>query len=161
MIRTTIKVQRRGDLRARLREVERSTQGPQSVKVGLPAGRSPQNVIEYAVYNHFGTAGRTPRRGGWGAPIPARPFITAALYPVRGRLRNELRAIARSVIRGDGNLLQGMNRLGLWGQDIIQAQIRSNMGPPNSPMTVALKGSSRTLIDDGRLLQSITYEVER
>jgi len=160
-IRTTMKVQRRGNLQNKVRDLEQATRGPHGVKVGFPKGKSPQTVIEYAVYNHFGTAGRTPRRGGWGAPIPARPFITAALYPVQKQLRAELRGIARNVVRGDGSLLQGMTHLGLWGQDLIQTQIRSNMGPPNSPMTVALKGSSRTLIDDGRMLQSVTFEVEK
>jgi hypothetical protein len=44
--------------------------------------------------------------------------------------------------------------------DLLQAQIASNMGPPNKPMTIYLKGSSKTLIDSGRMMQSVTWAID-
>jgi hypothetical protein len=53
-----------------------------------------------------------------------------------------------------------MEKLGIFGADLIKAQIGASMGPPNSAMTVALKGSAQTLNDTGRLVASIKHEVE-
>ena len=41
----------------------------------------------------------------------------------------------------------------------IQASILSNTPPPNKPSTIRRKGSSRTLIDTGLLLNSVQSEV--
>jgi hypothetical protein len=35
------------------------------------------------------------------------------------------------------------------------------MSPPNSPVTVALKGSSKPLIDSGELRGAVTYKVDQ
>ena len=42
----------------------------------------------------------------------------------------------------------------------IREKILSNVPPENAPSTIARKGSSHTLIDDGILLASITHIVE-
>jgi hypothetical protein len=35
------------------------------------------------------------------------------------------------------------------------------MSPPNSPVTVALKGSSKPLIDSGEMRGAVTYKVDQ
>lgn len=41
----------------------------------------------------------------------------------------------------------------------IQKEIRDKSDPPNSPLTVAIKGSSSPLQDTNQMLNSVDYEV--
>ncbi len=169
MISVTVKVERRGvDLEKRLKQIrEALTKGPQKVKVGFPAGKAPGDVIAYAFYNHEGTnraKGDVFFKGGKfgiSGPIPPRPFITVAMFKGRGRIRAHLRAEFKAILAGKVDLKASLTRGGMLGQDLIQMQIGSNMGPANSPMTIELKGSSRTLIDSGRMLGSVTWDYDR
>jgi hypothetical protein len=149
MIRATLTVTRKGDASKHVDKIVKASKGPTSVKVGLPKGKAAANVIEYAVYNHEGTV-----------HIPRRPFITVAMFKGRAEIRGVMRTIARGVIEGKSDLRVGMEKLGLKGAGLVQSQISSNMGPPNKASTVRQKGSSTTLIDSGRMRQSITHEVE-
>jgi hypothetical protein len=157
-IHVDIGLQRKGNAKAMLDRVLREfakAGGGKAVKVGFPAGKSPGDLIAIAVYNHEGTRG-----GGWGGPIPPRPFITAAMFKARGELKGIMRAQARGILTGKITVDQSLMRLGIWGQGKIQDQIASNMAPANSPVTVALKGSNRTLVDTGRLRNSVTWAIE-
>ena len=133
--------------------------GGKAVKVGFPNGKSPADLIAIAVYNHEGTRGGASG-GGWGGPIPPRPFITSAMFKARGELKTFMRKEAIGILTGKITVDQSLMRLGIWGQQKIQDQIGSNMAPANSPVTVALKGSNRTLIDTGRLRNSVTWAIE-
>lgn len=152
-------IQRRGDAQSLLRRILgqfiASRNAGQNVKVGFPAGRSASDLIAIAFYNHEGTGG-----GGWGGPIPPRPFITRAMHQGRSELRTFMRAEARNIILGRITVEQSLMRLGIWGQRAIQDQIGSNMAPANSSATVALKGSNRTLVDTGRLRSSVTWTID-
>jgi len=149
-IRSKVTFRRRGDLKGHILKIEKALQGPSKVKVGLPAGKSPADILDIAVWNHFGTS-----RG-----IPARPFITVAMFKGRGEIRMNLRKIAYSVTVNGKPLTPELEKLGAYGAGKIQDQIASNMPPPNAASTIAQKGSSRTLIDTGRLRQSITWALD-
>jgi hypothetical protein len=158
-IRVTVDLERKGDIKKLLERVLRNMGQEAKVKVGFPAGKSPSDIIAIATYNHEGTRGGASG-GGWGGPIPPRPFITQALFKGRGELKQFMRAEARNILLGRITPKQALPRLGIWGQQQIQDQIRSNMRPKNSPVTVRLKGSDKTLIDSGRMLQSVTWAIE-
>lgn len=163
-IRTKVTLRRRGDLAGHIAKLIKGLQGPTKVKVGFPAGASPASVIDIAVWNHFGTAGSGTGFvrngiGGFGGPIPPRPFITVAMFRHRNEIRRNLRRIAEAVIRDGTPVSRQMPRLGAYGAGLIQGQISSNMGPPNSTLTVTIKGSSGTLIDSGRMRQSVTWQL--
>jgi hypothetical protein len=166
MIRATVTVQRSGEFEKRIEQIIKNAKGPASVKVGLPAGKVSPSVIQIGFWNHEGTnraKGDVFFRNGMvgiSGPIPARPFITVAMFKGRGQIRANLRKIAKNVVTGKAMLPAQMEKLGIFGADLIKAQIGASMGPPNSAMTVALKGSSGTLIDSGRMRQSVTHEVE-
>lgn len=153
-IRVTIEAESRGNAKAMLERILRDFAkvrgGEAKVKVGFPAGTSGSDIIAIAVYNHEGTS-----RG-----IPPRPFITRALYQARGELKTFLRAEARGILTGKISVAQALPRLGIWGQGKIQQQIGSNMPPPNAPSTIRQKGSNKTLIDTGRMRQSVTWAIE-
>ena len=125
--------------------------GPSKVKVGFPAGKAPGDIISIAVWNHEGTS-----RG-----IPPRPFISRAMYVGRGELRSFMRAEAKGIVTGSKTMAAAFPRLGLMGQDLIQVQIGSNMPPPNAAGTVRQKGSSRTLVDTGRMMASVTWAIDK
>lgn len=51
-------------------------------------------------------------------------------------------------------------RLGLILSARMRRKIRGGVPPKNSPLTIALKGSSKPLADKGRLFKSITWKIE-
>lgn len=52
-------------------------------------------------------------------------------------------------------------KIGMELENKIREKILSNIPPPNAESTVARKGSSHTLIDEGILLNSISHTVEQ
>lgn len=52
----------------------------------------------------------------------------------------------------------GLDQAGQYLEGKIVENIRSNMPPPNAPLTIALKGSSSTLIDTGEMMNAVTSE---
>jgi hypothetical protein len=53
-----------------------------------------------------------------------------------------------------------MTKLGIVAQGDIQAEITSLQSPPNSPVTIALKRSSKPLIADGEMRGAVTWKVD-
>jgi len=129
--------------------------GPSRVNVGLPKGVADGEIIKIGVWNHFGTKG-----GGWGGPIPERPFLTNAMRNNRGNYRAAMRSAAKAVLMGSTTMKSVVSKLGILAQGDIQMEITATYSPPNSPVTIALKGSDHPLIDTGRLRASITYKVD-
>lgn len=149
-IRTKVTLRRRGDLANHIAKIERGLQGPKAVKVGFPAGKADADVVSIAIWNHFGTS-----RG-----IPPRPFITIAMFKNRRQIRAALRKIAKMQVADGTPVSRSLPKLGALGAGMVQDQIASNTPPPNAPSTVRQKGSSGTLIDTGRMRQSVTWALE-
>ncbi len=145
----TASVRRRSTVR--LDGIARNLRGPKQVKVGLPSGKSPGDVIKIAVWNHWGTS-----RG-----IPPRPFLANAMRDNRGKYRRAMMKSARDVMLGNTALPTVLNKLGIMAQGDIQAEITALQSPPNAPNTIRQKGSSNPLIDTGRMRAAVTWDVER
>lgn len=166
MIQITATVEQSGGLKERLAKILAGLKGPTKVKVGFPAGKVAGDLISIAYWNHEGTSRAKGdvflRNGkvGISGPIPPRPFLTIAMMKGRGQVRAFVRSEAKALLNGERQVRQSLDRLGMLGVQLIQDQIGSNMGPANSPMTVELKGSSATLIDTGRMRQSVTWKVD-
>lgn len=133
--------------------------GPKRVKVGFPSGEASASNIEKAVWNEFGTRGGASG-GGWGGPIPERPFMRNTMRANRGQYRDALKASAAKILRGETGLPVVLNKLGVLAQGGIQAEITSLSSPPNSPVTIALKGSSNPLIDSGEMRAAVTWKLD-
>ncbi|KAA0970813.1 hypothetical protein FPY71_10075 [Aureimonas fodinaquatilis] len=125
------------------------------VKVGFPAGEAGNDTIQKAIWNEFGTRG-----GGWGGPIPERPFLRNAMRANQNRYREAMRHAAYELLHGGTSLHAILARLGGMAQGDIQSEITSLSSPPNSPVTVKLKGSSNPLIDTGAMRQGVTWKVD-
>lgn len=134
--------------------------GPKKVKVGFPAGKASASNIGKAIWNEFGTKGGASG-GGWGGPVPERPFMRNAMKDNRGKYRKAMETSAPKILRGEADLGQVMNKLGILAQGDIQTEITSLSSPPNSPVTIAIKGSSNPLINTGEMRASVTWKVEK
>lgn len=169
MVRITSKVtlRRRGNLANHIAKIEKAVSGPTKIKVGLPAGKSDPGIVQIAIWQHFGTAGSgtnfatkgigNKTFGGFGGPIPARPFLTVAMYKFRASIRRDLRKIAESITVNGKPLQPALGLLGEKAKGHVQATISAGVGPPNAPLTIAIKGSSKQLIHEGNMWGALTW----
>ncbi|MGV1985591.1 hypothetical protein ACQZ5N_03155 [Agrobacterium sp. 22-221-1] len=140
-------------------KVPRTLPGPQRVKVGFPAGEADADNIQKAIWNEFGTRGGASG-GGWGGPIPERPFMRNAMRANQIRYVTAMRSSASKIVRGETTLHQTMQKLGIFAQGHIQQEITSLSSPPNSPVTIEIKGSSNPLIDSGEMRAAVTFKAD-
>lgn len=136
------------------------------VAVGFPAGEASQSNIMKAIYNEFGTKGSgkgfsTPRGGGFGGPIPERPFMRNAMRSNQNKYQQFMKVSAKAILSGEVTPEVSLKRLGRMAQVDIQEEITSLSSPPNSPTTIRLKGSSNPLIDTGEMRGAVTWKLER
>jgi phage gpG-like protein len=104
--------------------------------------------VVIAATHEFG-AGNIPERSFLRVPLRANQDAYAAIFK-RG---------LPQVISGQLTAGQIMEQVGARAAADSQEAISAGIAPPNAPSTIARKGSSKPLIDTGRLRQSITYEV--
>lgn len=141
-----------------LSKVQLSLRGPKKVKVGFPAGEADSDNIDKAFWNEFGTKGGASG-GGWGGPIPERPFLRNAMRDNQAKYRNGMKTSAKKLLLGQTSLQTVLSKLGIMAQTDVQDSIVSLSDPPNSPVTIELKGSSNPLIASGELRNAVTYKI--
>lgn len=123
--------------------------------------KRPLTLVEIGSVHEFGTKD---------GKIPERSFLRGTLDKKESAYGKALtgalqRALDEVSIDGIGDVAGAFARqldvLGLRVVRDVQTTIRdSGPGwPPNAPLTIALKGSSKPLIDTGRLRQSIRHAV--
>lgn len=155
----SVEIRRKGNADGILKRILTAITGPKTVKVGYPAGKTDPGIVMLAIWNEFGTRGGASG-GGWGGPVPERPFLRNAMRTGTEKFKGLVRADARKIVLGELKMTTALERLGILGVAEVQRSIGSNTPPPNSPTTIALKGSSATLIDTGEMRQKATYQVE-
>lgn len=138
-------------MRRRVAEIEAS-----HVRVGIVGDAANESdggltVAEYGAVNEFGTDD---------GHVPARPFLRPTFDDQREQLVEMGKKLIGAVIDGKMRTEQALGILGASLASAVKRRITSNVPPPNAPSTVAKKGSSKTLIDTGRLLNAITWIVE-
>lgn len=155
----TIRIVRKGDAGAVIEKLAASLKGPTRVKIGFPAGEASSSNIMKAIYNEFGTRGGRSG-GGWGGPIPERPFMRNSVKRNEEKYRDQLRSAAKAILKGEIELENVLRRLGITGQYDIQAEITATLTPPNAPATIKRKGSSHPLIDTGAMRAAVTWKID-
>jgi hypothetical protein len=125
----------------------------QGIKVGIQAdaGKDPDSgvdVLDIAIFNEFGTE-----------TSPARPFVRDFFEKNRKVLATAMGRQAEAVARGV-RPTTAMDTLGLWVEKHQKAHVQQSprWAVPNAPSTVARKGSSTPLIDDGVMLGAIRHQ---
>lgn len=129
------------------------------VRVGVLASeggnetRDGISMLELAAIHEFGS----PAAG-----IPERSFIRATLEDPTAvhAQRIMMGKAAKAVIEDRLSADQALNLIGLWGVKRIKARIVGGIDPANAASTIAKKGSSKPLVDTGRLLNAINHEVK-
>ena len=146
--------------RTKKKKIPNYISGPRSVKVGIIKGKADEDNINKAIWNEFGTKGGASG-GGWGGPVPERPFLRNAMKNKKAEYKDALRKGAVSVVRGDYTMGVLFDKLGNKAVQDIKAEITALSDPENSPTTVKLKGSSNPLINTGEMRNAVSYEVEK
>jgi len=117
------------------------------------AGRKQEpglNIAQYAAQNEFGTN-----------EIPERSFMRTAIDENINVITTAMNQELGLVIDGNKTLRNAFDTVGLVITGLIQRKIREIRFPPNSPRTIAEKGSSKPLIDFGAMIASIRHVVRR
>lgn len=107
--------------------------------------------VELAVMLHFGDSLNR---------IPSRPFLELAIQKHGKQWGALLAKLAAAHVAGKIDLATMLGLVGERAAADVRAIITQGSGvpPPNAPSTIARKGSSRPLVDSGRLVQSISHE---
>lgn len=105
------------------------------------------SILEVAIYNNYDE--------------PQRPFmekstpdIEAAWKETSGTVFAKARAAGKTV-----DVKATLELAGVEGAGIIQNTISTGNWVPNSPITIARKGSSQPLIDSGDMRRAVTHRV--
>lgn len=121
------------------------------IKVGVlrNAGSYPDGtkVVDVAVWNELGEGN-----------MPPRAFIGDTFRVQRTEIRKIKAELVRRVMLGTMSVSTVAQATGNWYKGIVQRSITNTAWAPNAPMTIARKGSSKPLVDTGRLLNSIDWE---
>lgn len=137
-------------LKAIMKEIQ--TLQSHSVEVGIMGNDSVEgvSVVDYAVFNEFGTS-----------RIPARPFMSRTYDQKLGEINKYMEFLGNTVIEGKANAMGVMTDLGNWYEAEIKKTIvdAKNWAVPNAASTVAMKKSSSPLIDTGRMLGAVKHEI--
>ena len=151
-VTSSVRVRQRPAGRA-LSEILRALDGAE-LWVGIASARDPNSeIVKYASKNEFGDL--TPEDGG--APVPERSFMRSTFDASVDKWGRRV-ASAHKQDTAAG-VLQGLELVGVIAVGDVVATINSSVPPPNAPSTIERKGSSGTLIDSGRMKQSIHHEL--
>ena len=102
-------------------------------------------VASVASFNEYGTA-----------KIPPRPFFRNAI----AKNSNKWNDILTSELRNSVDVELAYNRVGEVAKgDIVESIMQTNT-PPNSPLTIAKKKSSKPLVDTSFMRSSVNYKVK-
>lgn len=110
------------------------------------------SVAEIAAVNEFGTQdGR----------IPERSFVRSTFDEQREELVELGKELIAKVFEGKIDVNKALNMLGAKLATEIKKKITLGDGvpPPNAEATIAAKGSSRPLVDTGRMVNAITWAI--
>lgn len=130
------------------------------IKVGIQHGtgvfarnisnKHDARVAQYAFYNEFGTE-----------KIPQRSFMRTAFDENLKKIEIAIEIEYQKVLSKSMSTDVMLGRIGLLMTNFIQKKIRSIFSPPNSPVTIAKKKSSKPLIDTGRMINSVRYVIQK
>ena len=91
--------------------------------------------------------------------IPSRPFIKQSFDKNKRKIKSKTESLLKNIYQGSKTTKGALDTLGLFHQGNTRKIFTEGSFRANKPSTVKEKGSSRPLIDTGRLRQSIDYEV--
>lgn len=115
-------------------------------------------VAQVAKWNEEGHA-----NGGLfdGTRTPPRPFLrTTFIYGMELFLNDHAKFFARNVAEGLQTWEDVADKIGKNAKDILQDVIDVKNAPPNSPMTILMKGFNNPLIESGYMRDTISWQIK-
>jgi hypothetical protein len=100
----------------------------------------------------------------FGAPsrnIPQRSFLAATFEEKQQEMIETVIRVTDKLAKGQIKFDRVHDQFGLLAQKWVVQRINNGIDPPLKRATIQRKGSSRPLVDTGRLRASIKYEVRR
>lgn len=155
-----------------IREIEKLTE--KTIEIGIFGSESGEEILMRATANEFGAnITVTDKMRGYFSNelgvtlspktkyirIPERSFIRGYFTNERKRIQKISEQLITQVISLQ---ITADDYFDLMGQEMVsgvQRYLTELKDPPNSPLTIELKGSSNPLIDTGQMRNSITYRV--
>lgn len=122
------------------------------VFVGFQSGDAAEDngtdVVDVAAYNELGTS-----------RIPSRPFIRDSVDNHKDKISSFCKGQVRRLVTG-ATAEDCLKKIGVFGVSLIQEEITKGSFVQNSEPTIRKKGSSKPLIDTGRMRQSVKYVIK-
>lgn len=123
------------------------------VRVGFQQGKATEedgtDVCDIAAWNELGTV-----------DMPSRPFLRMSVDDNSDKINAFMSAQKRNIINGE-SADRILKKIGIFQKDLIQEKITEGSFAPNAPSTIKAKGSSKPLIDTGRMRQSVNFEIKQ
>lgn len=108
-------------------------------------------LVELAAIHEFGSPA---------AHIPERSFIRRTFDTKHTEIRALATKLAAKIVDGKMDIDKALTVLGQFcAAEVKKTITRDRIPPPLKPATIEAKGSNRPLVDTGRLLGAISYEV--
>lgn len=147
-------------------QVIKLSQGGAYTLVGVQGSEAAANhnnasgltVAQIATIHEFGATIR--KKSGGTIVIPQRSFIRAAIDEYSIAIQKRASLLGRGAVLLKFTIPQALELLGEYAVGIMRQRIANRIPPPNSPRTIARKGSSVPLIDSGQLRGSLTHKIE-
>lgn len=123
------------------------------VRVGFQRGKATEedgtDVCDVAAWNELGTVN-----------MPSRPFLRKSVDENVDKINSFLQSKKDDLVSGV-SVEQVLKEIGIFQKDLIQEKITEGSFAPNAESTIRKKGSSKPLIDTGRMRQSVNYEIKK
>lgn len=123
------------------------------VRIGFQHGEATEDdgtdICDIAAWNELGTEN-----------IPSRPFLRMSVDENVDKINNFLQSQKAALLSGK-DAEQVLKEIGLFQKDLIQEKITEGSFTPNADVTIERKGSSKPLIDTGRMRQSVNYVIQK
>lgn len=127
--------------------------GEKQVRVGFQHGKATEedgtDICDIAAWNELGTVN-----------MPSRPFLRMSVDENEAKIKAFLRSQKKNILSGASGE-QVLKEIGIFQKDLVQEKITNGSFAPNAPSTVMAKGSSKPLIDTGRMRQSVNYVIQQ
>lgn len=126
-----------------------------NISVGVQGEMTYENtgeasLADIAYWNEYGTEdGR----------IPERPAFRTAYENNQDELNSQIENLFDSVLTGQANPRQGLERIGKWYVNRVRNEIIGWQTPRNADSTIRKKGFNNPLVDTYRLVKAVTLRI--
>jgi hypothetical protein len=131
------------------------TGGGSFAEDGAVEGSGSLTVAQVAAFHEFGVPPFQLPSGAVHPGIPQRSFIRGWFDESQPFIAETLRSQMKLVVAGKLTTEKAMARIALAFEGSVKQRIARGIPPPLSPVTIAMKGSSKALIDKGQLRAAV------